>query len=154
EGVQLAPAEHVVLAVRRLAEGVQADGDHGAEVDDQGDDLEDEIHEGTPISGEGTGAWGRRGRVTASRGRHRTPGEDPAEQARDGPGRTSAAERSPTGRPKAPGDQGDLDLTPRCRRSQRCERSCGRKVTSLAIRAKLTEVPELPPGHARRARGN
>src|SRR5699024_3200015 len=55
EGVQLAPAEHVVLAVRRLAEGVQADGDHGAEVDDQGDDLEDEIHEGTPISGEGKG---------------------------------------------------------------------------------------------------
>src|SRR5699024_8946593 len=96
EGVQLAAAEHVVLAVRRLAEGVQADGDHGAEVDDQGDDLEDEIHEGAPISGEGTGAQGRRGRVTASRGRHRTPGEDPAEQARDGPGRTSVAERSPT----------------------------------------------------------
>src|SRR5699024_12792048 len=66
----------------------------------------------------------------------------------------SAAGRSPTGRPTAPGNQGGVDPTPRCRRSQRCERSCGRKVTSLAIRAKLTEVPELPPGHARRARGH
>src|SRR5699024_1707570 len=39
-------AEHVVLAALGLAEGVQADADHGAEVDGERDQLEGELHEG------------------------------------------------------------------------------------------------------------